>query len=351
MEEPMDTRQITEPTTTKTAITSLKKQTPMKTARDVRRELVQKMRGPHPVVWAFEPMPEALENERKFRDLIEVWKSPEQKVIPTTVLSAFDTAWPLRVSREVRKKLMDHSRQKLEKILKNAGMAAAVVRALPSDSLSMRKMAEILAKFARREKAEVLIVGSRASHRSEVTGIGSFVEALIAISRVPVMVVSENAEVPEKISKIFFPTDLSPGSQRLFAQVIRLARNWDAEIILYHHFDLQMGPLMMGPEGIGMDTRWLNQMWDDQKKLTEDTGRKWERNAIKNGVRCTFVADHEFGALADRMLAIAKKASSDLMVVGIKRGPLSQVIFGKVVRHLFAKCPSPVLVLRAQRSN
>jgi nucleotide-binding universal stress UspA family protein len=340
----METQQTSE-------MPALKKQTSMRTARDVRRELVQKMRGPHPVVWAFEPMPEALENERKFRDLIEVWKSPSQAVIPATVLSAFDTAWPLRLSREMRKKLLDHSRQKFEGILKKAGMATAHVQALPSDSLSMRKMAQILAKFARRVKAEVLVIGSGASQRSEMTGIGSFAEALITISRVPVMVVSEKAEVPDQIKKIFFPTDLSSTSQRLFAQVIRLARNWDAEIILYHHFDLQMGPLMMGPMGVGIDTVWLNQMWDDQKKLTEDTGRKWERNAVKNGVRCTFVADYQFGALADRMMEIAEKASADLMVVGIKRGPLSQVIFGKVIRHLFAKSPSPVLVLRSQRSK
>jgi nucleotide-binding universal stress UspA family protein len=340
----METQQTSE-------MPSMKKQTSVKTARDVRRELVQKMRGPHPVVWAFEPVPEALENERKFRDLIEIWKSSEQKVIPATVLSAFDTAWPLRLSREVRKKLLDHSRLKLENLLKRAGMAAANVQVLPSDSLSMRNMAQLLAKFARRAKAEVLIIGSGASERSEMTGIGSFAEALITVSRVPVLVVSEKAEVPDKIGKIFFPTDLSSGSQRLFAQVIRLARNWDAEIILYHHFDLQMGPLMMGPMGVGVDTLWLNQMWDDQKRLTEDTGRKWERNAVKNGVRCTFVADYQFGALADRMLTIAEKASADLMVVGIKRGPLSQVIFGKVIRHLFAKSPSPVLVLRAPKSK
>jgi nucleotide-binding universal stress UspA family protein len=300
------------------------------------------------IICALEGVTEENDTVERMREALMAWKGPRQKIQPVTVLSALDMAWPLRLTAKQRKQLMNRAEEKIQSLLEKNGIVSEKAKLLESKVLSIRKMAETLAGYAKKEKAEVLIVGTGANTKEHWTGLGSFAETLIALSKVPVMVLGRHLEASSKISKIFFPTDLSPESKKIFKTVLMMAKKYGAEVILFHHFDPQLGPLMLGPYGVGVDTSWVDRYWQKQKQLGEDTGRKWERAGSKSGVRCTYVPDYQFGNLSDRMLETIGKSKSDLIMVGLKRGPMSQVIFGRVVRELFSQAKKPVIVVHQE---
>ncbi len=305
----------------------------------------------NPLIWALDPSDLNESQVKKMQEVMKTWSQSRQELIGASIFSPFDLGWIMKVKKSVADSTIAQVEEGLREKVSSFGFPGDNVQILPSLTNSLRDRVQTLIEFAKKKKAEVILVGSQARSRSQVTGLGSFSEALISTSSLPVLVVGENVETFQDISKIFFPTDFSSTSLGVFKALLKFAKKFDAEVVLYHYMDLDSGPLAYGIPW-GFDIRWVDEYWQNHSKMIEMEAKKWTEICQKIlGRPCQYICDRKLGGLSARMLEKAKEERADLIALGVKRGPWSQVILGRIVRTLFSDSRVPVLIIHSHKKK
>lgn len=299
-----------------------------------------------PVIWAMDPSTINDEVVRRFQSLLSSLKCEENEVFPATIFSPFDLGWLSPVGKELKSRTLKALTEKVKKQWDQHGINHDKAGFIIAESTSKRDQALALIQFAMRKKAKMIIVGSGAKSRNNLTGLGSFSETLISLSPVPVLVIGESVETFHPITKILFPTDFSQSSVATFKKVVQMAKTYGAEVILYHFLNLEQGPMAFGIPW-GYEIRWLDEYWKMHSDLRQEEGDKLSTWAARHGVKCQFICDRKTGVLSERIMEVAKNNQVDLLPIAVKRGPWSQVILGGTVRHIFAHATCPVMAIHA----
>ncbi len=304
-------------------------------------------KNPNPIVWALDPSEVNPGQIKLMQDITNIWSAKNQEVIIASIFTPFDLGWILKVSKSLMLSTVSEIQIALQKKVATLGISEKNLQVLPSIGNSLRERVQTLIHFTVKKKTEVLLVNSQGQSKSHFTGLGSFCEALISLSPTPVLVVGNRVEKARLISKIFFPTDFSDRSETVFKSVLKFAQKWDAEVIIYHHMDLGSGPLAYGIPW-GFDINWVDEYWENHALSSEKKAEKWIQMAQKKlNIKCHYICDRKMGGLSAQMLEKAQDEKADLLVLGVKRGPWSQVILGRIVRNLFAEAQVPILILHA----
>ena len=299
-----------------------------------------------PVVWSIDSSKLSVEDVSKFQNIWNVLNVHSDEVLTASIFSPFDLGWLVPLDIGFKKKTRDNlaviTKEQWDKFsipFKKNGI-------IISESASVRDKVNSLIQFAKKHKAKLIAVGPSTEKKKHFTSLGSFSENLIVASPIPVLIMGENAKLPQQIKRILFPTDFSRVSELNFRKVVQFAKNYDAEVILYHFFDSQSGPIMYGIPW-GYEVNWLADYWKIQEEHKRTEAERWKAWAEKHNVKCRWVNDHKLGNLSERIIAATHEDEVDLLTVGIKRGPLRQVILGRNVRELIEKSICPVLALHA----
>ncbi len=300
-----------------------------------------------PLIWAIDTAKIDETQIKKFHDVLKSLNYQSEDVIPVTLFSPFDLGWVVPADPQMKKKAFAEMSSSIKEKWDKLSISFSKESLLIIDSNSIRNKAQALIQFALRKKAKMILIGSGAKSRSDLFGIGSFSETLIAMSPLPVLVVGESIQVPTPISKILFPTDFSEVSKSAFKKVARFAKNFDAQIILYHFLDLDAGPIAYGVPW-GYEMKWLEDYWRVQEESKKAEGAEWKNWALRRQIRCEYRCDRKSGGFRERILEVVKEEKINILTVTIKRGPLAQVILGRHVRGLFADSTCPVLAIHSK---
>jgi nucleotide-binding universal stress UspA family protein len=145
--------------------------------------------------------------------------------------------------------------------------------------------------------------------------------------------------------RILVPVDGSRTSGHGLAEAVRLARSQDATLCLVHVLDMHM---LLGYADAGAMAPITEEFLD---ALRRDGTRILERaraQATSSGVKSTTVlADNIKSSIADVILAQARKARADLIVMGThgRRG-ISRLVLGSAAEGVVREAPVPVLLVR-----
>lgn len=155
---------------------------------------------------------------------------------------------------------------------------------------------------------------------------------------------NESVEPINQVKKILYATDFSEVSYLNFKKVIQFAKTYNAEVVLYHFMNVEMGPQMYGIPW-GCKVKWRDDYWRAQEEHKSNEGEKWKAWAGKHNIICQFINDRKLGGFEARVLETVKENQIDILTLGIKRGPWSQVLLGRNVRDVLAKSTCPVLAI------
>lgn len=272
-------------------------------------------------------------------------KSP--KLRPVSVLTPVDVGWPVVAVDEVRSKLSKSIRENISNLIAHSDGKRNAAELLFSRGLSMTDQAEQLSRYSEKEKAEIIVVASHAGKQAPLTGLGSFTERLLAISKTPVFVIGARSKIPKKIARIIFPTYFSQTSRKDFDQVLSLAKKRKASIQLFHRAEPVVLPYsIMNGYGTAIDPNWIQKYEELQAKRLREQAQVWIDAAAKVGVKCEFSLDVSSGRVAERTVRAIKKNKGDLLVMSLKRSALKQIFLGRTVRTLISESPCPILILK-----
>jgi nucleotide-binding universal stress UspA family protein len=147
------------------------------------------------------------------------------------------------------------------------------------------------------------------------------------------------ALLPE-IKRVLVPTDFSPGAEAALDWAHRMARCFNAELVLVHALDLSLGAAAGLPSDVAMMPA-VQQLADRLREEADaemaKLGKRYPhaRRIIREGIPRHVI------------LEVAKAEGASLIVMGTHgRTGLAHVFFGSVAEHVVQHSRIPVLTVR-----
>ena len=192
-------------------------------------------------------------------------------------------------------------------------------RILVNNDPSLRHSVAALIRFADQNKFDWIVAGSHGGHGFDRYLIGSFAEELLIQSRIPVLVIGKSAEPTTSVRTIVFPTNFTPGSERVFRRVLSLAQDLTAQIRILH----------VGPDY-------------DQNKAYD-----WMTAAKRSGVTAVYERDTSSQSVIESVLKATDQSPDTIIAMTSHSGRWSSLMRGNFARKVVRTVHRPVWVMRA----
>lgn len=192
-------------------------------------------------------------------------------------------------------------------------------------------------KFAKAQKANLIVMGSHGLCGLDRLMLGSVIERVLRKSKCPVLTVRKSARDcaasrkmndPVTLKKILLCMDFSRHAQRGLRLGLSLAKEYRAEITLLHVLEHVPGSA-------------------DLEKVTANVLNKLQASVSAEegmGLRPKFAV--HFGKPFRQIVEHTLEAQTDLVIVGVRgHGSLDSALFGSTAYRVIQQCPSPVLAV------
>jgi universal stress protein A len=149
-----------------------------------------------------------------------------------------------------------------------------------------------------------------------------------------------------QIGKILVPVDFSESSARALDEAIGLAREFGAELIVFHCYELSLPPFGRGAYDLAPPESYVESI----RAAALETTRLWADKARARKVR----AQERIGAglPASEIVSLAQELGADLIVMGTRgRSGLEHVLLGSVAERTIRFAPCPVLTVKAEQAE
>lgn len=297
------------------------------------------------IIWAVDPMAKKSKTLDSAKKAIRTWEGRHTaRVVPVSLVTPGDLQWPEDISDPWKAKLRPLMEQSLARLLKTSSIKGLnKPQVLIHGHLTPRGQVHKMIDFASSEGADLIVV----SHRGEKgwAGMGSFTQNLIELSTVPVLSVREDMRIPSAFKHLFFATDFSRASQKIYRKVLAYAKSFGARVTLFHRLDSpELVVAMMGGP-VANYQNFMAVMTESNSRNQLHRGRTWQRQGKKLGVDVEFLMQKGISSFADILLRAIADSKPDLVVFGIEPHPIARSILGSSVRDALHELAVPVLLL------
>jgi nucleotide-binding universal stress UspA family protein len=224
----------------------------------------------------------------------------------------------------------------------------ALIREVESSDVPVRRVhsrgtdpAPIIINYAESQDVDLVVMGTAGR-----TGISRLLNRSVAVdvvreSACPVVVTREGSAMPNSISRILVPVDLSAFSAPLLRAAARVAGDFDAELVITHVVE----PLPFPVPLVGAVT--IHDLIPDPIRETEVHLKRLieSMEGLPDGVR---VHVHE-GHAAVGIQEAAEEVNADLVVMASHgRSGLERIMLGSVTARVLRRSECAVQVLRVE---
>ena len=194
---------------------------------------------------------------------------------------------------------------------------------------------EVMSDLIEQKEIDLVVLGTRGRTGLGKALLGSVAEQILRQSPCPVMTVGPHVNLWSdeyaKMREILYATDLAADFPIAAPYAVSLAQENQAHLVLLHVIeDPKPGDLVDSPEGVNLKARKLQQL------VTEQAGLWCEPTYIV-----------EQGPAAEKILDVAKRRHTDLIVMGARpaKGLATHLNIG-TVHKVVSQATCPVLTVR-----
>ena len=198
------------------------------------------------------------------------------------------------------------------------------------------KIWELMSDLIEQKGIDLVVLGTRGRTGFGKTLLGSVAEQILRQSPCPVLTVGPHvnlwSEEYAKMREILYATDLAADFPMAAPYAISLAQENQAHLVLLHVIeDPKAGDLVDSPEVVNVKERKLQQLVTEQAGLWCDP---------------TYIVEQ--GPAAEKILDVAKRRHTDLIVLGARpsKGVATHLNIG-TVHKVVSQATCPVLTVRS----
>ena len=239
--------------------------------------------------------------------------------------AAAPEAWAA-MAEAAEKETKEHT-QRLNDLLKSVEHEVVVVEG---------SIWEVISNLIKEKEIDLVVLGTRGRTGFGKTLLGSVAEQILRQSPCPVLTVGPHvnlwSEEYAKMREILYATDLAADFPIAAPYAVSLAQENQAHLVLLHVIeDSKAGDLVNSPEVVEFKERKLQQLVTQQA-----------------GLWCDPAYIVEQGPAAERILDVAKRRRTDLIVLGARpaKGLATHLNIG-TVHKVVSQATCPVLTVRS----
>lgn len=308
----------------------------------------------HPLAWAIDPFETdetLLRSPAAFaRDWFKRTGSP---ILPVSVFSARQFGLTMEFEYDSLLAIQEEARNRVGRLVHRLGLdhVSAPPRVLTSTALSRAEEADELSRFAVSHGAAALLIGTHGRRGVRRFLMGSFAEALLLRSQVPVLTISPLARNPKAPRRILFPTEFGRYALRTYHQVLDLAKPLGAAVTLAHVVP-GLGSQMLIASSLGYPIP--SPIFEDEiarrKKVAQRHFESWMRAGQRREIPVRAFVVGPGDSIAAQILELTRRERADLIALESESGRISSAMLGSVCREIIRQAPCPVWVLRGARA-
>jgi len=175
---------------------------------------------------------------------------------------------------------LDRDRLEAEEALKKLGEQARTHNLNAQLLLEQGSVWEVLASVMRRQKVDLLVLGTRGRSGLKKLALGSVAEEVLRMASCPVLTIGPNVPSADagtiEFRRILFATDFGPTCSKALPYALSMAEEYRAKLVLLHMVPpmpiADLGPSVYGPPAFGAEglTKWQRKEREEsEKKLRE----------------------------------------------------------------------------------
>jgi nucleotide-binding universal stress UspA family protein len=300
---------------------------------------------PKPIVWALDAFPDQADLQLELATTLETL-FPQSRIFPVYVLSeeSFNDRGMTNFLRPALKPMARKAMASLISAVNAANIQAP--RVLIERSSSQAACARRLIRFAKRVGAALIAGASHGRKGLDRFLAGSFSEAVLEQSRVPVLLTGPKLEhTHARPTVIVYPTDFSPACAEGYKHVLRLASFFDADLHLFHKTVHNVDPLIQsGVSLLGGGWVSLESYLDPTTDLHRPDAEDWVKRAADLGVKAHYMSEAFREPTWEAIVEYVRKleARSTLIAMVPQVGPVTSAILGSITREVIRQSPCPV---------
>jgi nucleotide-binding universal stress UspA family protein len=304
------------------------------------------------VVWALDAFAEDGEADyRNTAQWIRKWqKRGSLRVFPVFVLSSRQFGLGYEFEYDSSQYLERQAKARMSVILRKLKMTTLEPPAVIfCPGMSRTQEVDALSKFAVDHEASLVLTNTHARGGVRRLWVGSFTEAALMRSHVPVLTMNPHVKRFSAPEHILFPTEFGRYANRVFRRVVDFAREHGARITLMHVGpSIRANELMVGAFGYPIPAPIVDQERDLRRRRVESHFKSWARYGNQHGVKVDFVTIRPGTKIAECILSEAKRLSVGLIALESESGWMSSALLGSVSRQVIRHASCPVWVIRAR---
>jgi nucleotide-binding universal stress UspA family protein len=283
---------------------------------------------------------------------------PHASIYPVYVLSE-DVVSERAVSSFLKPALKPMAQKKLQRTLSlYRELELKTPRILLEPTASRSASALRLIRFAKKIGANLIAMGSRGQRSLSRFLIGSFSEAVLDRSPVPVLFHGPQVTIASSFPRVLiYPTDFSPACSQAYEEVLSLAAGFGAELHLFHNALSTLDPIVssgvhiFGGGWVAVDAYMSQPLLQDHSH----DAKQWIDNATERGVRATYINESYRGSTSDAIVnyvhrlqagtSYRNNPGSILVAMVSQSGPVASALLGSVTRDVIRGSSAPVIVV------
>lgn len=299
------------------------------------------------IIWAVDAFsPEASLEKASVALLKNLATKTRCKIEPVYILSPDQ----LNLSVEFTPPWVEQYRPAAEKAIQSAMEKSGIPNIVKPKVIvqkipSLRSAVKGLSAHALSSGADAIVVGTHARQGLPRFFLGSFTEALLIASKVPIISVNPETKF-DSINHIVYSTDFSKESEAVFKKVVSLAKALNAKVSLFHHVQnpiepiIQSGVYLLGGGWVSVSAYMAEEV-ETAEKLAKEMAAKFK----KEGIPIEIFVDSGRQGIADSLLAFAEKNNAGMIAMAAESGPVAATLIGSVARQVVrgAHCPTWVV--------
>ncbi len=288
------------------------------------------------ILWAVDPFEDDLQFDDSTCAKLAEWASQKNsKIEPVYVLTPSQSKADetRQIEEAIRKLFLAHKIETEKPVL------------LINQTRSIAKAAESVVEHAKKSGAEMMMVSSHGRTGFARMRLGSFAEALLMLSHVPVVFLNRKP-VPTSLrtfGRVLWATDFSEHCKKAYEAFLRDAKDLVSEIFLFHDVSLFVESLAYASYS-GAIVPLAQDVIKDQEKWAAEQSTKWLKAAQQHGYTGSYIVNVGLTDFSGTVLNAARDNGVGLVAMASNLGPYSSVLFGSESYGVFRSGEFPVWV-------
>jgi nucleotide-binding universal stress UspA family protein len=309
-----------------------------------------RLRSNRRLIWAIDPFNEDCLLLNAAISVARNWsETTGGKVLPVYVLSSRQIGYAYEFEYDSADYIAEQARDRAARLF-NASLLPLIagLEVLSTRSLSILHDINALDTFARKLRAEAILMATHGRSGLKRAILGSFAEAALLHSSIPVMTVNPNTHSGQPLRSILFPTEFGPYSRRVFQRVLRLAQEFRASITLLHVLPSPPGVVLIaGTPGYAPAIPYdFTKLESARKSYANRRFQAWSRISSKAGVRAESKIIEARNGIAATIVEAAREQSAQLVAIEAESGRIKSALLGSACRRVVRESPCPVWTIR-----